>query len=170
MYYTGDAWLSWQAVPNGATLDAPAAALYGDNLHVVVRGQTGDIWHTVIGSDGTVVKPWTAAEGATPSRPVLATKQGSNTISLVVRGGDDGLWYNDYTVSSDSWDGWTSLPGSTIDGVGAAVYEEDLYVAVRGQDGLTMWFGYMNLGTDVFSGWTLVEGSTPSPPTMVSPP
>lgn len=39
----------------------------------------------------------------------------TNAASLVVRGSDDVIYYWTYSVASDSWNGWTALPGATGD-------------------------------------------------------
>jgi hypothetical protein len=168
-YNIGGSWGSWSVIPGGATVDSPAAVMLGNNLYIVVRGMDGtSIWQTIIRTtDGTVVKGWTRISGTTPSKPVLAVAFGSNKLYLGIRGSDDGIYYRSYDVLTDSWDPlWSKLPGSTIDGPGAAVAGDWLQVTVRGSDGSTIWHGHIDLTSGIFSGWTPVTGSTPSAPTV----
>jgi hypothetical protein len=79
---------------------------------------------------------------------------------------NDLIYYNKYNVSTDTWDLWFSIPGSTIDGPGAVILDGKLYLAVRGSDEVSLWFSYVDIVTDSFSGWITVDGSTPSSPTL----
>jgi hypothetical protein len=158
--YNGS-WGSWYALPTGSTSDSPAAAMLGNNLHIVVRGMDGNsLWDTVVACNGTVVRGWMALSGATSSRPVLAS-QGSDTLFLVVKGLDNGIYYRSYTGSTDLWGGWNALPGATIDGPGATASSTELYVVVRGADGNTLWYWDSN-------NWALLSGATPSAPSLTS--
>jgi hypothetical protein len=81
--------------------------------------------------------------------------------------GEDNLIYHGFWNSS-GWQGWTLLPGATIDGPGVTVVGTTLQIAVRGFDGGSIWFGTVNLTTKAFSSWTLLSGATPSAPTLTS--
>jgi len=158
--YNGS-WGSWYTVPTGSTPDSPEAAMLGNNLHIIVRGMDGSsLWDIIVGCDGTVVRDWRQLSGATSSKPALAS-QGSDTLFLVVRGLDNGIYYRSYTGSTDSWADWKALPGATIDGPGATVSGTQLYVVVRGADGNTLWCWDGN-------SWTMLSGATPSAPTLTS--
>jgi hypothetical protein len=170
-YYNGS-WGYWLAVPTGSTCDGPAAAMLGNDLHIVVRGLDGQsLWNIVVRSDGTVIRDWLRLSGATFSKPILASSPISDKLCLVVTGLDNRVYYRDYTGSTDIWGGWNSLPGATIDGPAATVANDNLYIAVRGTDGNTLWFGFvvdLPSTTNSFSGWTLLDGATPSTPTLTS--
>ncbi len=170
-YYAGGSWGDWQSVPTGSTVDSPAAALLGSNLHIVVRSMDGlGFWQTILGSDGTVLKSWTAISGSSPSKPVLAASQDLDKLYLVVRGWDDllGVYYSYYDTSMDSWGSWTRLEGATCDGPGAAISNGQLYIVVRGMDGASLWHRYVNLSTGNPSDWTGLSGATESAPTLAS--
>lgn len=155
-------------VPNGATLDSPAAAMLGNNLHIVVRGMDGfSLWDIIVGCDGTVVRDWMPLSGATSLRPVLASSQDLNELYLVVTGLDNRIYYMNYTGSGDSWGSWSALPnGATNTGPAATVAGNELYTVVQGMDGSSLWLGYTDEGTNTFSGWSSLSGATPSPPTL----
>jgi GH25 family lysozyme M1 (1,4-beta-N-acetylmuramidase) len=155
-------WGGWNVIPSGTTCDSPAAAMLGNDLHIVVRGMDqSSLWDIIVRCDGTIVRNWAKVSGATPSRPVLASSQSSNKLYLLVRGLDDRIYYIDYAGSTDSWGSWNALPGATIDGPGATVCNNKLYVAVRGSDGNSLWFWDGN-------SWTSISGATPSAPTLTS--
>ena len=67
--YTGS-WSGWTALP-GATTDSPAAAVQGTNLHIVVKGLTGEIWHGYVDLTTSTWSSWSLLSGATPSTPEL---------------------------------------------------------------------------------------------------
>jgi hypothetical protein len=123
------------------------------------------LWHVVVNDSG-VVQDWASISGATDSKPALTTNQTAGKLYLVVRGLNDGIWHRSYDNSTDSWEGWNALPGSTIDGPGAVATDNRLYTVVRGSDGSTIWDGYLDLTTNNFSTWTLLTGATPSAPTL----
>ena len=167
--YSGS-WGSWVAVPSGATLDSPAAAMLGNNLHIVVRGMDGSsLWDVIMGCDGTVVRNWRQLSGATNSRPTLASSQDLNETYLVVAGLNNRIYYMNYTGTTDSWSGWSAIPtGATDTGPAATVSGSQLYTIVQGMDGSSLWNGDVDLGTNTFSGWASLDGSTPSAPTLTS--
>jgi PKD repeat protein len=87
---------------------------------------------------------------------------------LVVRGSDNGIYYRPYSSGEGTWGNWIALPGYTCDSPAAIIYEEQLYMIVRGMDGNSLWFGSLDLSDDSFSGWSYLSGVTPSKPTLVS--
>jgi uncharacterized repeat protein (TIGR02543 family) len=86
---------------------------------------------------------------------------------LVVRGSDDQIYYRLYNSGDGTWGSWVVLPGSTCDTPAAAVYDDKLYLVVRGIDGNTLWFGSVDLSDQSFSGWSQISGATPARPTLV---
>ena len=125
-------------------------------------------------SEGTYTVSLTVQEGdgdsdtetKTDLISVLATS--TQETHLVVRGSDNGIYYRPYNSGEGTWGNWIALPGSTCDSPAAAIYEEQLYLIVRGMDGNSLWFGSVDLSDDSFSGWSYLSGATPSKPTLVS--
>jgi hypothetical protein len=164
--YSGDSWGAWQVLAGGSTVDGPAAALLGDELHVVVRGMDGSsMWHKVIVPGGSVVQDWTWIPGASASPPVLAASQSRSELYMLVRGADDGIYECGY---DGSWGGWSSLEGLTVASPAATVCGDELQVVVQGSDAVTLWHGVVDLDSAVFGGWSWISGSTPSRPVLAS--
>jgi hypothetical protein len=160
-------WGTWNAVATGSTSDRVAAALIGNTLHLVVRGDdpySHVMWYKSVDTTTNTALAWTYVPGTTPSAPILAAIEGTNTMQLVVRGEDSAIYMNKW--SGAAWQGWTALPsGLTSRSPAATVYNNDMYFEVIGLDG-NLWFSSMNLGTSAFSGWTMLAETTPSAPTL----
>ena len=168
IYYNllyGD-WIKWSKLSSGSTVDAPAAAVVGGKLHIVVRGRDGkSIWYTQVDLSTGSMSSWTNIPGSTPSRPVLATD--GSKLYLLVRGGDNRIYYRVY--SGGSWGNWTRLPtGSTVDAPAAAVVGGVLHIVVRGGDGKSLWHAVVDPLTGSMSSWTDIPGSTPSAPYLTT--
>jgi hypothetical protein len=160
-----DSWGSWTGLP-GSTPNSPAAAVINNELHLVVRGMTGDtIWHGYVNLDDSSFSGFTQLSGAMPSAPVMTGN--STHLCLVVRGSNSVIYYRFYEVATRVWGGWTAVPGGTTASTPAAVLADGaLHVVVRGSSGDKIWYGSMDLGADTFSGWILLSGATPSPPLL----
>ena len=66
-----ETWGDWIAFP-GSTVDAPSAAVLGNQLHVVVRGMDGtSLWHSYYDLTSESFSGWANLEGLSPSAPVL---------------------------------------------------------------------------------------------------
>jgi len=165
--YSDGSWGDWQLLPNGATIDSPAAALLGNELHVVVRGTDGfTMWHKIILPEGAVLQEWSWIPGASASPPILSASQNANELYMLVRGADDGIYYTQFEESS--WGGWTNLQGLTTRSPCATINGEELHVVVCGSDEVTLWHGKVDLNSKIFLGWIWISGSTPSAPTLTS--
>jgi hypothetical protein len=71
--WNGATWEGWNALLNGATCDSPAVAVVNGELHVVVRGITGNaLWHYYINLSTDAHSGWIAMDGYTPSASTLA--------------------------------------------------------------------------------------------------
>ncbi len=86
-------------------------------------------------------------------------------VYAVVRGTDNRIYYGSNVVGS--WGGWSTLPGSTADSVGAAVCGGKLHVAVRGTDN-KIYYSSLTFANGAFSGWTALGGTTPSAPALAA--
>jgi len=164
---TTDSWTGWAALP-GSTNDSPAAAVVGNELHVVVRSSSGSqLYHGYVNLTTSAFSGWTLISGYTPSMPTL-TANGTH-VCLVVRGGNNRIYYRLYSVDSRAWTGWSTLAsGSTGDSPAAAMIGNELHIVVRGMSGNTLYYSHRNLDTAAFSGWSLLSGSSPSAPTLAS--
>jgi parallel beta-helix repeat protein len=90
--------------------------------------------------------------------------QSKEDYYLVVRGSDNRIYYRTY---DGSWGDWKVVPsGTTCDSPAAVVYDDKLYMVVRGINGNNLYFGNVNLVDDSFSGWSYITGSTLSKPIL----
>ena len=168
-----ETWTDWTPVPDGATCDSPAAAVFGSGLHLVVRGfsttdvwSNNSLWHGVMNMTDNSFSGWTGLPGATPSAPRLAASGTLGKLCLNVRGMSDEIWIN--TWNGASWEGWTALPsGATCDSSAVTVVNGELHIVVRSYTGDALWHYYVNLSTEAHSGWMAMDGFTPSAPTLV---
>lgn len=64
-------WSPWVSLP-GFTVDAPAAAEFGDSLLLAVRGRDNGIWYSSIKLSSGEFTGWRSLPGSTPSRPAIA--------------------------------------------------------------------------------------------------
>ena len=162
--YSNGSWLGWKALPSGSTIDAPAAAVLGNALHIVVRGSDGaSIWHSWIDPSTGEFSGWRRLPGSTPSAPYM-TSDGVK-LYLAVRGGDDRIYINSFY---EDWEGWRAIPSGRTPGTPAvAVYGRFLHVYVVGFD-VGIYRTTMDLYTGKFARWERVSGSTSSPPALTS--
>ena len=167
-------WGSWNAVPSGSTIDAPAAATYGGRLYFTVRSMDGtSLWFSSVNLTDSSFSGWTLLSGSTPSAPKLLNY--GSKLMLVVRGFNDIVFYRSYDTVAETWGGWIGVPdGATSDGPAAAVVGTTLQLAARGFSTTnaainnTIYHSYLNLTDSNFSGWTALPGSTPSTPTLIA--
>ena len=88
---------------------------------------------------------------------------------LVVQGTDNLIYYRTFTVATQTWNSWNSVPGSTFDSPTATLVGSKLYIAVRSADTSNqIYFGSVDIVTNAFSGWTNLQGQTPNSPTLTS--
>jgi parallel beta-helix repeat protein len=158
-------WGSWSSLP-GLTNESPAAAVIGNELHLVVRGMNGgQIWHGYVNLFSNDFLGWTLLDGSTPSPPTLTAN--STHLCLTVRGNNNIIYYRFYDIASRIWSAWSSVPnGSTLDTPGTILVDDALQIVVQGEKNNQIWHGTVNLAMGTFSGWTLLSGSTPSPPML----
>jgi hypothetical protein len=148
----------------GETIDSPAAALCGTNLHLVIRGSGNTLWHGYVSLVNHMFSGWTLLSGSTPSAPTLTTN--GTDLCLFVRDSSSNIYYRIYDVSSGIWGGWVAWPyGGTTDSVAAVWIGDTLHIVVRGPSDY-LWYSNFNLNSQLFSGWTWLSGATPSTPTL----
>lgn len=160
------AWQDWMVLP-GSTVDSPAIAMLGNQLHFVVRGSDGSsLWHGYLTNpeDPSSFSGWTLLSGATSSAPTLISN--GTVLCLVVRGLDDCVYYR-CNSKGYSWGEWQSIPtGATCDGPAAAMLGDDLQIVVRGMDGSSLWDTMVSCDGTVVGEWSLILGATPSKPIL----
>jgi hypothetical protein len=157
-------WGDWDVVPSGATGDGPAAAVLGNELHLVVRGMDGStLWHGTINLTDNTFSGWNSLSGATPSAPTLTSN--GTVLCLVVRGLDYRIYHRYY--EDDSWGPWYAVPtGATCDSPAAAMLEDNLYIVVRGMDGTSLWHIIVGCDGTVVRDWIGISGATSSRPVL----
>jgi hypothetical protein len=154
----------WNVLP-GATCDSPAAAVYQDNLCIVVRGMDGStLWYGSVDLSTNVFTGWSLLDGATPSAPTLTSN--GTVLCLVVRGEDNSIYYRCY---NGSWGSWFAVPtGSTPDSPSAAMLGNNLHIVVRGMDGSSLWDVIVACNGTVVRGWEQLQGATNARPALSS--
>ena len=91
-------------------------------------------------------------------------------LSLIVRGGNNGIYYRALSYLDNKWSAnWSKLPGTTPTSPAAVESAGRIYIAVRGGDN-SIYFSYINCSTGAFSGWIKIGGSTPSSPALAASP
>jgi hypothetical protein len=166
----GASWSAWAGLP-GATSGQPAAAMLGEELHIVIRGygtlsESQALWHGIVNLDDDSFSSWTMIAGSTDAAPSLTASSTLNTVYLCVKGLNEAIYLNEW---SSSWQGWTPLAtGSTGESPTIAVTDDVLQVVVKGTDGASLWHCNVDLNTDVQSGWQMLSGFSPSAPTITS--
>jgi hypothetical protein len=173
--WNGTSWNGWNVLP-GSTIDSPAAAMLGNQLHFVVRGSDGhSLWYGYLRNvtDPGSFSDWTLLSGATSSAPTLTSN--GTTLCLVVRGLDNSIYYRIYDTGTQVWQGWSVSPsGTTCDKLAASMLGTTLSIVVRGFSLIdaaannTLLYSTVNLTDNAFSGWTLLSGATPSSPTLTA--
>ena len=163
--YWANAWItSWFNVP-GATNDIPAIAILEGYMHLVVRGTDNGIYHNIAHPYYWPLTwyGWSKLPGATISPPTLeAVTSPSSFLNLVVRGMDNGIYYNRW---SSSWlAGWVNLGGATIDRPDLFHTGNALQLYVRGADN-GIYQDTMLLSDYTWYGWVKWPGTTASGPT-----
>jgi hypothetical protein len=154
----------------GSTLDSPAAAMLGNELHIVVRGSDGhSLWYGNVSMNANTTDStfhgWTLLDGATPSAPALTSN--GTVLCLVVRGEDDRIYYR---CHNGSWGSWSAVPtGAASDGPTVAMLGNELHVVVRGMDGNSLWHVIVNMDSGaVVRDWTSISGATRSKPALAA--
>jgi hypothetical protein len=174
LYNSTSGWKPWSALQTGTTIDSPAAAVCNNELHIVVRGlDVNSLWHGYVNLADNTFVGWTRLSGSTPSAPTLTSN--GTVLCLVVRGGDNRIYYRTYAFSPRGWGGWNVLSrGLTCDGPAAAMLGDKLHIVVRGfsatdvYGNYSLWHVIINPDLGVARDWVSVSGYSPSKPTLTS--
>ena len=158
-------WGDWIPL-GGSTTSAPTFITSTTNsLALVVRGSDDGIYYNSyirvpLGGDLWLVMwtGWTSLGGATCDKPALASD--GTTLTLAVRGMDNGIYVKAKDLSSGVWSEWLHFSGATPSppAVEAEFTEDDFVLAVRGMDNM-IYYTYTWHGE--WSGpWFTVPGVT----------
>ena len=163
---------AWALLP-GSTPAAPSIVVNRERsrVYIAVRGMDNGIYFGYFDVLNQTFRGWMRLSGSTPSKPTLVSDRSGSIgdgLVLIVRGMNNGIYYNVFNESSFKWSGWKHLPGSTVDAPAAVIAEGKLHIVVRGGDGRSLWYAYLDLGSWAFRSWTRLPGSTPSTPSMAS--
>jgi len=159
----GGAWSGWNSVP-GSTSDPPAAAVIANQLHIVVLGGGGQIFHGYVDLSTSIWSGWTLVSGATPSPPALAAY--GNRLYLLVRGLDNHIYIRYWQAGS--WSAWAGFAtGATCDGPTAVGYDNKIHIVIRGLAG-GLWYTCLDIASWTYSGWSSISGDTPSRPALTT--
>ena len=110
MNFSTGLWSGWEYL-KGSSNFAPALALDSSgNLHIVVKGDDGGIYHNVKPAGGQPGTTWDKASGGCTNN-VPAIGFAGSTLVVLVEGCDNGLYYN--TLSGSTWSMWASTEGAT---------------------------------------------------------
>jgi hypothetical protein len=105
-------WSGWKSL-NGTLLSPPGLATSPNlnRLDVVVQGASGTIYHRALING--IWQAWEApAGGITADIPAVSSD--GRSLRVVVRGGDNGVYYNALNFSFGRWfPNWVSLSGTT---------------------------------------------------------
>ena len=163
--------LTVNIIGNGAVdLNATAPYYYGDFVELTANPDLGwsfSGWSEDL-SGSTNPETIVMDSDKTVNATFTEVPPAEQNAYLVVRGGNNRIYYRLYNTTLDAWDSWNVLPGSTVDSPAAVVCNNELHIVVRGSDGSTLWHGYVSLIDDTFHGWTRLSGWTPSAPALTS--
>jgi hypothetical protein len=142
---------------------ALAASPSLNRLDVVVGGANGAIWHKAFIS-GVWSQNWDSPTKFTPDTPAVSSD--GPTLHLVVRGADNGLYYNALNFTNNPnnlWSGWLSLAGTTVTTPSLAMDSSGtLHLFVVGAD-YQIYDKYLSLGGVWSTSWDAPGGTTSNP-------
>ena len=157
-------WSDLMALPSGATIDTPTATTIGGQLYIAVRGTDGSsIWFSSVNIADNSFSGWTNIPGGTPSAPTLTTN--GQTLTLVVRGFNNLIYYKTYDPMTTTWSNWSSVANAaTSDKIAAAMINDTMHLIVKGMtpNANLLWYASVNISSNTVSTWTLVQGTSPS--------
>ena len=156
----------WNVVPSGSSPSGPSTVVYGNRIYLAVRGSNDKIYYGYIDKADGEFSGWFEIGGRTPSSPALTIDRDTGSLYIVVRGMDNGIYYNVY--KNGVWSGWSRLPGRTSAGPAAAFINNKLHIIVKGFSDNSLWHGWVDFTTfsPSWSGWSKLSGATPSSPDL----
>jgi hypothetical protein len=133
-------WSGWYYLAPGGTLAAPAVIADGGRVDLFVRGTDNGIYHGYrVHAESPSTVHWEQLPGGTLDTPAEAYRFSNvgSMLEVVVRGTDSGIYHNTLDVQTQTWSGWTQIPGATASTPGLLVnpdWNDEMYLYVRGSD------------------------------------
>ena len=149
----------WSRLP-GSTPDVPAIAVFGGELHIVVRGSDNSLWHGRLNATRLDVSAlrWSRISGTTDKAPALAA--GKSELVLAVKG-LNGLTY--VRTWANAWRDWEAVPQGFAADAPAVVYLNDMVLLyMRRADG-SIW-STVRLKPNLYKSPVQIPGYTPNAP------
>jgi hypothetical protein len=149
-HYTGSGWTPFTSL-GGNTTSGPAAAAYGPNIFVFVRGADGALYQNALVNGAWT--GWSSLGGYITSAPAAIARRGTNLLDVTARGGDNAIWLRTY-VPGTGWSAWGSVGGNVTSGPALDSHSDGILdIFARGVDGSVMqqsWNGsqWLGWGTD----------------------
>jgi hypothetical protein len=162
-HLSGGAWAPWASI-GGQTMSGPAAAAYGDAIHVFALGLDNAVWQNVFRPTGW--SGWTSLGGYATSAPAAVARRGTNYLDLDVRGGDNTIYHRSF-VPGSGWSPWGSVGGNLTSA--PALNSQDpgvLNVWARGIDGQLYQRAWT--GTAWWENWIALGGGLLGAPAVIS--
>lgn len=144
-------WTPWASI-GGQVISGPAAAAYGDAVHVFAVGVDGAVHQNVL--RGGAWSGWSSLGGVASSAPAAVSRRGTHLLDLAVRGTDNAIHHRAFQPGS-GWSAWGSLGGNLTSAPALNSQEPGvLNVWARGTDGQlyqrawtgTAWNDWVGLG------------------------
>ena len=160
-HLSGGTWSPW-AWLGGAASSGPAAAAYGDSIHVFVTGTDGGVYENVLRAGAW--SGWSALGGGSTSAPAAVARRATDLLDLVVRGTDNALHHR-YFQPGAGWSGWEALGGNATGGPAVNSQEANvLNVWHRATDGQLVqrawkasWSDWMPLGGQIIGAPSVIS-------------
>ena len=161
---TSGSWRGWVSLSGLATsspvlVPSPSA----DRMDLIVHGSGTSLWHKAY-ANGAWSTLWDSPGGETSASP--AADSDGAVLHLVVRGLDNGLWYNSLNFTTGSWSSWLSLKGTT--GYNPALSGDasgNAHLVVVGTDG-SLWHMMKPAGGNWSMAWDHLGGITSNSPAL----
>jgi hypothetical protein len=147
----------------GASTSGPAAAAYGPNIEVFIRGTDGALWSNQM-TNGSW-SGWASRGGYFTSGPSAIARRGTNVLDVAGRGGDNAIYLSTY-VPGTGWSQWGSLGGNLTSAPALDSHSDGILdVFARGTDGSvqqqawngSQWLGWSSLGGGIIGAPTDVN-------------
>lgn len=155
-------WSNWEW--RGLTESPVMMQEYQGKLYVAIRGTDNGIYvGTYDGATWSGWNPWPAWKtlGATISS--VSMQEYQNKLYLAVRGTDNGIYLRYYDGQTNAWSDWNTWSGRdtiglTVSSITMKVYQDRLYLAVRGTNE-EIFLRYYDGKSKTWSDWNTWSGT-----------